>query len=154
MGCSNMSEALLGAVQQVAPQLECCYDGEVVNFDKKGPGLISADQALVSLNKCKMPKAIGNLACDPWQQKKMIRLLSRVQAAQLYTEQDDLSRATRLMLSVVKQVNNIMSSRRLAKKIATGGSCNSVGVVIGTELSSIRNLAAGISGHLNQYRGQ
>ena len=123
-------------------------------MDKQGPGLISANQGFVSLNVCQVPNAIGSLACDAWLQKKMMRIQSRVEAAELYTQQDDLSRAQRLMRNVTKQVNSLMSSRRLAKKTATGGSCNSARIAIGNELAGIRDLAAGISGHLNQYRGQ
>jgi hypothetical protein len=155
MGCSNMDEAQDAAQQQVAPQLECCYDGEVVDGSKVGvkPGLIDAEHALVALNKCKVPNAVGNLACDARLQKKMSRIANRVRAAELYTEQDDLSRATKIMRSVTTQIDKLMSSRRMAKVTGAGGACNSARMIIANELSDIRDMAYGVSGHLNDNIG-
>jgi hypothetical protein len=154
MGCSNMDEAQDAAQQQVPAQLECCYDGEVVSAGKQiAPGLIDAEHALVALNKCKVPNAVGNLACDARLQKKMARIANRVRAAELYTEQDDLSRASKIMYSVTSQVDRLMSSRRMAKAIGAGGACNSARSIIANELSDIRDMTYGVAGHLNDNIG-
>ena len=108
---------------------------------------------MVALNKCKIPNAVGNLACDKWLQKKMMRIQNSVLAAETYTEQDDLSRATRIMRKVRAQVDSILSSRRLAKVTSPGGACASERMIVANELSDIRDMAQGVSGHLNDNIG-
>jgi hypothetical protein len=154
MGCSNMDEAQDAAQQQVPPQLECCYDGEVVSAGKQvAPGLIDAKHALVALNKCKVPNAVGHLACDKCLQKRLQRLENRVRAAELYTEQGDLSRATNIMRTARRQLDSLLSSRGLARTISARGACSNVRAIIANELSDIRDMVQGIAGHLNHNIG-
>jgi hypothetical protein len=146
MGCSNMREDL-GPLEQA---FDCCFDGNIVDGDKAGlaPGLLSVEQGLTAVTGCRLLNLIGSAACDQVLQNALLKVLSAVQAGEVYFENDDITRARRLLRTAEKRLNRL--NRRVARATRLGGPCAANRQAITNQKANAAYLVAGVIAHLTE----
>jgi len=107
MGCSNMQEDL--SQPEMAP--DCCIDGDVVSGDKVGQlaGLLSVEQGFNALLGCRLPNLVAAGTCDRCVSNRIQRVVNKVHAAQVYFENNDVSKARRVMRQAARQLDRLAS---------------------------------------------
>jgi hypothetical protein len=146
MGCSNMWEDL-GPPEQA---FDCCLDGNIVDGSKAGsaPGLLSVEQGFTALLDCRLPSLIGKTACDPPLQRLVSSVQALVQAAEVYFENNDITRARRMLFTAAKRLSRL--TRRVVRATRVGAPCAASRRPITNQTADAANLAIGTAAQLTE----
>lgn len=147
MGCSNMWEDL-GPPEQA---FDCCLDGNIVDGSKAGsaPGLLSVEQGFTALVGCRLPNLIAKTACDPAGLQRLVSSVqARVQAAEVYFENNDITRARRILFTASTRLNRL--TRRVVQATKTGAPCMANRQAITNQTADAANLTIGTAAQLTE----
>jgi len=129
---------------------DCCLDGDVVSAGKLGsaPGLLSVEQGFDALLGCRLPHLQVAAACHRCLKTRMVRIRNQVHRASVFFENNDISRARRLMRTAAKQLDRL--SNHVARVTVPGQSCAGLASLLANQTANASDLAIDVVAELNQ----